>query len=113
MRRNTPWTDKQVNYLKENYPTGCVDEMSEYLNKPIPAIRSYAAYLKIRRAKAIHIHEYAMYNGDEFIMIGTAYEIGKALGIEPESVRWYSTSSALERLEKSGNAENRRIAVKL
>lgn len=86
-------------------------EISKHLNMPVNRIQSYVGKIGLKRAKSMHIHEYAMYDGDEFEMIGTAYEIGKALNIKPESVAWYSSSVNLKRVEK--NNGKGRVAVRL
>lgn len=35
--------------------------------------------------------EYALYKGDEFIMIGTAEEIAKERHVHPKSIQFYAT----------------------
>ena len=55
--------------------------------------------------------EYAIYKGDKLITIGTAEECAKRLNISVDSVKWYSTKSALNRSKKSKG--DRTIAVKI
>lgn len=37
---------------------------------------------------------FALYKGDEFLDIGTKYELAEKYGLSPDSVYWYSTPSA-------------------
>lgn len=32
---------------------------------------------------------YAVYHDDELLLVGTAEECGKYLGVRPETIRWY------------------------
>lgn len=41
--------------------------------------------------------EYALYSGDEFIMIGTAEQLAERMGVKPETVKWYTTPTAERR----------------
>lgn len=41
--------------------------------------------------------EYAVYKGEEFIMIGTAKECAEETGVSEKSIRWLSTPTAKKR----------------
>ncbi len=112
MRKRRRWTKEEDDYLRKNYQLGCIEEMADYLGVTANLVRTRSVSLGLSRAKASHRTEYAMYNGDEFEMIGTAYEIGKALGIKPESVSWYASKTAYERMEKNPEGKGR-VAVRL
>jgi hypothetical protein len=58
--------------------------------------------------------EYAIYNGDEFVMIGTAGECAAKLGVKPATIYFLSSSPAyVKRIEQRKKAVNYYIAVKL
>jgi hypothetical protein len=46
--------------------------------------------------------EYAIYKGDDFIMIGTIYEISNKLGISPQSVEFYGRPAHHKRVGNNG-----------
>lgn len=46
--------------------------------------------------------EYAIYKGDDFIMIGTIYEISQKLGLSPKSVEFYGRPAHHKRVAKNG-----------
>lgn len=41
--------------------------------------------------------EYAMYKGDEFLVMGTVKECAEYLGVSPRTIYWYSNPSARKR----------------
>lgn len=43
---------------------------------------------------------YALYENDEFLMLGTARELAEHMGCKVETVRWYTTPSGIKRLKK-------------
>ena len=57
--------------------------------------------------------EYAVYKGEELLIIGTAKECAAYLNIKPESVQWLSTPSAKARLEKRKNPNKCKVCIKL
>lgn len=54
--------------------------------------------------------EYAVYKGDEFIMIGTIYEIANEFGIKIESAKYYLTDAYKRRIKRRGS-KNYRLLV--
>lgn len=46
--------------------------------------------------------EYALYQGDEFIMIGTRTEIAKELGVREDTVRFYASETYKKRTNGNG-----------
>ena len=46
---NSKWTEKEINYLKENYYKKSLNEMSEYLNRNTSAIKTKACKLNITK----------------------------------------------------------------
>ena len=52
---------------------------------------------------------YALYKGDDLIIVGNAEECSKITGTKESTIRWYSNPSAIKR-NKTGN---RLIAIRL
>ena len=44
--------------------------------------------------------EYALYQGDSIVTVGTASELAEYMGVNPDTVRWYATDTAKKRQEK-------------
>lgn len=57
--------------------------------------------------------EYAVYQGDELLALGTADECAKLLNISPDSVRFMSYKAHRQRVENSKHPENARIAIRV
>lgn len=57
------------------------------------------------------LKEYALYNGDIFVDIGTKSELAQRLNVKPETISFYASPSYHKRFEKS--PEGRLIAIKL
>ncbi|MGF0347628.1 hypothetical protein ACQR3P_28725 [Rhodococcus sp. IEGM1300] len=55
--------------------------------------------------------EYAVYKGEKLLIMGTARECAKVLGVLPETVYYYTTDAYQRKLQKRGNPQNVRIAV--
>lgn len=55
--------------------------------------------------------EYAVYKGDELLVMGTAKECGEYLNISPKTIRFYSFPSYAKRIEKRKNSDNAIISV--
>ncbi|MBU5673222.1 hypothetical protein [Paenibacillus brevis] len=51
------------------------------------------------------MREYAVYKGEELLVIGTAEECADALKVRPEYIRWLTTPTAKRRLSKRKNPE--------
>ena len=54
--------------------------------------------------------EYALYKGDELVMIGTVDELAKHEGVEEDTIRFYSYPTYLKRVKEGSN---RKVVVKL
>lgn len=57
--------------------------------------------------------EYAVYQGDELLVLGTADECAKLLDISPERVRIMSYKSHRQYVENSKHPERMRIAIRV
>ena len=54
--------------------------------------------------------EYALYKGDEFIELGTVYEIAKKLKVNPKTIQYYNTPTYKKKVKDD---TNRRVLVRL
>lgn len=56
---------------------------------------------------------YAVYLNDEFVMIGTAIECARAMGVKPEYIKWGTTPTASKRIagRKTNNKTRRVMSV--
>ena len=59
------------------------------------------------------MNEYALYEGEELLSMGTAKEIAKEMGIQVSSVYFYQTPTHKKRLANSKNPDNARVLVRL
>lgn len=50
--------------------------------------------------------EYAIYKGEELLMIGTIEEIAKARGVKPASIRFYTFPAYQKRIAKRKKMKN-------
>lgn len=57
--------------------------------------------------------EYAIYKGDELLVIGTASECAKYLNVQPKYIQWLTTPTAKRRLAKRKNPEKCIVGEKL
>ena len=57
--------------------------------------------------------EYAIYRGDELLIIGTKDECAEELSVKPETITFYCTPTYIRRLESRKNIENSLIGVKI
>ena len=53
---------------------------------------------------------YALYDGDTFVDIGTAKELGELLGIKPKNVSWLATPAYRKRRH---HPEKGRVVIRL
>ncbi len=54
--------------------------------------------------------EYAVYKGDDLLVIGTRQECADKLGIKPKTVSFYTTPTHRKRI---GNSDKSLIAIKI
>ena len=50
--------------------------------------------------------DYALYRGDDLIIIGTLEDLAKEMGIKVASVKWYMSNSYQKRMDKMKNKDN-------
>ena len=54
---------------------------------------------------------YAVYRGDKFIDLGTAYQLAHKLNVSPETIKFYTTPTYKKRMKNS--YEKRIIVIKI
>ena len=59
------------------------------------------------------MNEFAVYRGEELLVMGTAKECAEFLNIKPKTVKYYSTPTWRKRYEGRKKPEKCLIAVKL
>lgn len=57
--------------------------------------------------------EYAVYKGDQLIVIGTVSECAAEMGVTPKYIRWMTRPAYKRRLAKRKRPERATVAVKL
>ena len=57
--------------------------------------------------------EYAIYQGDTFLFIGTAEECAERLDVKPSSIKWLTTPTGKQRFEARKDKSKAMTAVKL
>ena len=55
---------------------------------------------------------YALYKGDEFIDLGTAYELSQKLNIKESTIRFWATKTHRKRIENR-HGQNAILAIKI
>lgn len=57
---------------------------------------------------------YAIYQGDEFLDIGTVHELAEKFNVAPETIRFWASATHLRRAEKAdGKLGHRKIVIKI
>ena len=57
--------------------------------------------------------EYAVYKGEELLVVGTARECAQEVGVKEATIRWSTTPTARKRTEKRKKQDKCRVVVKL
>ncbi|NIK10892.1 hypothetical protein [Alkalibacillus almallahensis] len=57
--------------------------------------------------------EYAVYQGDDLLVMGTKEECAEELGITPDSVKWLATAYNVRRVEKLTRPKLAKVAVSI
>lgn len=108
-----------IDYFKKISPNMKLNEIVECFNKKFRSNLSKSAISSViyrhnikpgikkpKKLKSI----YAIYDGDEFLTEGTAKEIADKLGIKPDTIYFYASSTYSKRMVDKPNA---RIAIKI
>lgn len=57
--------------------------------------------------------EYAVYKGEQLIVMGTAAECAKKMNVKPDYIEWLTMPTAKRRLEKRKRPENCTTAIRV
>lgn len=57
--------------------------------------------------------DYAVYKGDELLIIGTAEECAKEINVRPATIRWLTTPSVQKRLAERKNPDKCTVVIRL
>lgn len=90
------WSKREIDYLKANYGYLRTEEIAKQLNRTYHAVRGTAIRYGI---KSVAQREYAVYIGDDFQFTGTAEECADKLGIQRETLIYYTMPSRANRFE--------------
>lgn len=87
------WTMKEIQFLRDNEETMTQEEISERLGRSKAAVRNQAlrqgltiltdSYFKLYK------QDYALYNGEELVTIGTIAEIAEHVGKSFKTVAYW------------------------
>lgn len=55
--------------------------------------------------------DYAVYKGDELLVIGTKEECAATLGVKPETISWMASPAAKRRLAERGDPDDAMTAI--
>jgi len=83
------WTEKEIDFLFDNYEEMTVKELAEEIDRPIASIQSKCRQLWIKPKSAER--EYTMYRGEEVEATGTTREIAEKTGLKVTTIRNYAT----------------------
>lgn len=59
----------------------------------------------------IFLKEYAVYKGEDLLVIGNVIECANFLGVKPETIRFYKTPCYQKRIAKRKNPKNYRTVI--
>ena len=111
MKVNT-WSDAQKQFLIDKHTDYDNEELAKHLGKSASSVRGMKVRLNIKGGKR-KVNEYAVYKGDEFLVLGTAKQCGEFLEIPPYRVHQLASDSYKRRLEKRDGLDNSMLAIKI
>lgn len=88
------WTKEEVEYFEEYVGRKEIKEIAEHLNRPVDSVVNR---INQRGFNKILEREWAIYRGDELMMIGNAEECCKYLGINRKTLTTYGAPSREKR----------------
>jgi len=59
------------------------------------------------------MREYAVYRGDTFVELGSAYFLAMMLGVKESTIKWHSTKAGLKRALNCKNYDSALIIIKI
>lgn len=102
------WTVREHIYLQENHEMMTVEELAEELDRSYGSVRNKLQKLNIKALGSMK--EYALYQGEDIVFIGTKKECAEYWGVKESSITFMATPSHRKRIE---GKPNRRLVEKL
>jgi len=93
------WTDEEDYFLEDNLNKLTNREMAERLNRSVKAIKTRLSLRGLRR-NTVCERVYALYDGDDFIAIGSLKELAERTDKKIDTLRAYATRSGAKRMKK-------------
>lgn len=87
-----PWTVKEVQFVRDNYPSMTDDELAEVLGRTKSSIRGMRNRNNIK-----YEPKFALYKGDDLQLVGTREEIMKFRNIKLKTFYYYLCPAPSER----------------
>ncbi len=56
---------------------------------------------------------YALYKGDNFVDMGTAEDLAKAMNVKPKFIKYLASPANLKKIENRNNSKNAMITVRV
>lgn len=72
-----------------------------------------AATEPMRRKAKNYSGDYAVYQNDELVVMGSREECAERLGVKPGTIQWMTTPSGRKRSENAKNAEMAMVVIKM
>jgi hypothetical protein len=91
------WSKREMDFLRENYGYLSTQEIADRLNRTYHAVRGMAVRNGI---KSVAQREYAVYFDDDFQFTGTAQECADELGIQKDTLIFYTNPSHAKRAKR-------------
>ncbi len=113
-----PWSFNEYKFLEENLNILSLPEIAEKLNRTYSSVYGQMTNLGLKQTRKYRRRnrkrvEYAVYQGEEHLVTGTAEECAEKLGIEPDTIKWLTTPSGQKRIANRKNPDRARTAVRL
>lgn len=108
------WNEEEIEYLEEMMKETTMDaetikSIAEELNRTVTSVKWKILMLK-RGKRTFATKIYAVYKGEDLLVIGTAEECAEHLGVKPEYIGWLTTPSGKARQANRKRPENATVA---
>ncbi|MEK3909654.1 hypothetical protein [Oceanobacillus sp. FSL W7-1309] len=109
------WTNKEVNFLKESHQKLSIIEIANKLGRTYKAVqlKKYKLGLIDQDRSPRKSVDYAVYKGEELLVIGSAVECAEELNVTPDYIMWMTTPSGQKRIANRKNPDRARMAIRL
>lgn len=102
------WTTGEEKYLRENWGIANKKQIMKYLNRSLASINSKASRMGLKDDINYHHNrryngkEYALYKGEDLLVIGTMQEISKRMNLKYKTLLTYKTPKHLNDKTENG-----------